>query len=70
MRQRETCGHPGDDRYFSHVGVDPFIVLPNKADNRTKTPWDREGFMWPHLSVGMHVCMSVSVHSYSFSEGP
>lgn len=34
VRRRDICGCSGDDRY---VGGDPFIAMPTKADNRTKT---------------------------------
>lgn len=47
VRQNEICGHLGDDRYCSRVGVDPFIALPTKADNGTKTQGTKRGLYGP-----------------------
>lgn len=47
MRQNEICGHLGDDRQCSLVGVDPFIAVPSKADNGTKTQGTERGLYDP-----------------------
>lgn len=55
-RLGEICGHSGDDRYCSHVDVDPFIALPTKADNEAKTQGTERGLYGP-----ICVCVCVGV---------
>lgn len=47
----------GDERYCSHVGVDLSIVLPTKADNRTKTQGTGRNFFRPHLCMDGCLCL-------------
>lgn len=49
----------GDDRYCSHVGVDPLIALPTKADNRTKTQGTQRGLYGP---ICVYVCAQWLFH--------
>lgn len=65
MRQREICGHSGDDGYCSHVGVDPFIALPTKADNGSKTQGTQRGLYGP-----ICVCVCVVVVSLGDHDSP
>lgn len=58
MRRTEICGHPADDRYCSHVGGDPFIALPTKADNGAKTPGGLSA-VYMTLCVREGVCVSM-----------
>lgn len=60
VRQRDICGCSGDDRY---VGGDPFIAMPTKADNRTKTQGTERGLHGP-------VCVYVCLCSGSSVRGP
>lgn len=59
-RQREIRGHSGDDRYCSHVGVDPFIALPTKADNGAKTQGTERGLYGP-ICVSVYMCVCAVV---------
>lgn len=65
MRQREICGHSGDDRYCSHVGVDPFITLPTKADTGANTQGIERGLCGP-----ICVCVCVLVVSLRGHDSP
>lgn len=65
VRQREISGRSSDDIYRSHVGADPFIALPTKADNGTKTQWTERGLYGP-----ICVCVYMCVCSGSLVKGP
>lgn len=63
VRQREICGHSGDDRCCSDVGVDPFITLPTKADTGANTQGTERGLCDP-------ICVCLCVCTSSVIKGP